>query len=237
MARGFARVFRWGTATSAHQVEGCNRNNDWWAFEQLPGRIRQGDRSGRACDWWRNAEADFDRMVALHLNAHRLSVEWSRLEPQAGRVDESAVRRYRQMLRGLRERGVEPMVTLHHFTLPLWVARAGGWENPEAVDWFLDEYRRKYFERMKGLVCGVFFNEDCLPYLAEWKNHRRYEYWRNPTFSPRVLALWREYCRKHEVTHEGKTVTQFPVHYPAMAAKGGGITAWYPGWNVAKTIQ
>lgn len=142
MARRFPRGFRWGTATSAHQVEGCNRNNDWWAFEQQPGRIYGGHRSGRACDWWRHAEADFDRMVALHLNAHRMSVEWSRLEPERGRVDETAVRRYREMLCGLRDRGLEPMVTLHHFTLPLWVARAGGWENPAAVEWFRTHARR-----------------------------------------------------------------------------------------------
>ncbi|MCS7234926.1 MAG: glycoside hydrolase family 1 protein [Armatimonadota bacterium] len=142
MARRFPRGFRWGTATSAHQVEGCNRHNDWWAFEQHPGRIYGGHRSGRACDWWRHAEADFDRMVALHLTAHRMSVEWSRLEPELGRVDEAAVRRYRQMLLGLRDRGLEPMVTLHHFTLPLWVAQAGGWENPDAVEWFRTHARR-----------------------------------------------------------------------------------------------
>ena len=132
----FPPGFLWGTATSAHQVEGNNTNNDWWAWEQQPGRIAHGHRSGLACDWWRETEADFDRMAALHQNAHRLSVEWSRLEPQPGRWDDRALARYRQMLAGLRARGITPMVTLHHFTFPLWVAARGGWlwpELPEAL--------------------------------------------------------------------------------------------------------
>ena len=109
--------------------------------------------------------------------------------------------------------------------------------NPDAMDWFLAEYKRKYFDRMKGLLSGVFFNEDCLPYLAKWANHRRYDYWRNATFSPRVLGLWREYCREHNVAHEGKLVDRFPVHDPRMVANGGGQTACYPGWNVPETIE
>lgn len=111
---------------------------------------------GLACDWWRNAEADFDRMAALSQNAHRLSVEWSRLEPEEGRVDETAVRRYRQMLRGLHDRGIVPLLTLHHFTLPLWVARRGGWENSRIVSWF-HRYARWCVEWFGDLV------EDWIP--------------------------------------------------------------------------
>jgi len=132
----FPRDFRWGTATSAHQVEGNNTNNDWWAWEQQPGRIKTGDRSGLACDWWARAERDFDTARDLHQNAHRLSVEWSRIQPEPGRWDGDAVDRYREMLRGLRERGIEPMVTLHHFTNPLWFAERGGWERDDAAGVF-----------------------------------------------------------------------------------------------------
>jgi beta-glucosidase len=132
----FPSGFRWGTATSAHQVEGNNVQNDWWAWEQQPGRIRNGDRSGRACGWWENAEADFDLAAQLHQNAHRLSIEWSRIEPRRGHWDQAALERYRQMLRALRERGIEPMVTLHHFTNPLWFAERGGWERDDSVELF-----------------------------------------------------------------------------------------------------
>jgi len=123
----FPDGFRWGTAASAYQFEGGNTASDWWAWEQQPGRILGGDRSGPACDWWQRAEADFDLMVGLHQNALRLSVEWARLEPQEGCWDQAAEERYIEMLRGLRDRGIEPLVTLNHFTLPQWVAERGGW--------------------------------------------------------------------------------------------------------------
>jgi beta-glucosidase len=123
----FPDGFRWGTATSAYQVEGDNTASDWWLWEQQPERVAGGDRSGLACDWWRHAERDFDLMVGLHQNAARISIEWARLEPREGRWDEAAVTRYLEMLRGLRDRGMEPLVTLNHFTLPQWVADRGGW--------------------------------------------------------------------------------------------------------------
>lgn len=129
----FPKDFKWGTATAAHQVEGHNTNNQWWAWEHTPGHIINGDTSEQACDWWHNAEADFDRMVDLGLNAHRLSIEWSRIEPQDGVFDPAAIDRYRAMLRGLRQRGIEPMVTLHHFTNPAWLEDLGGWEDADVV--------------------------------------------------------------------------------------------------------
>ncbi len=132
----FPERFLWGTATAAHQVEGNNTNNDWASFEQQPGAIWHGDRSGLACDWWRDAEQDFELMAEMGHNTHRLSVEWSRIEPEEGTFDPSAVRRYREMLEGLHKRGIEPMVTLFHFTTPLWLARRGGWSNPAVVDHF-----------------------------------------------------------------------------------------------------
>lgn len=132
----FPDGFLWGTATAAHQVEGDNTNNDWWLFEQQPGAIWHGDRSGRACDWWRDTQADFDLMAEMGHNTHRLSVEWSRIEPEEGVFDPAAMTRYRKMLEGLRRRGIEPMVTLFHFTTPLWLARQGGWRNPAAVRYF-----------------------------------------------------------------------------------------------------
>lgn len=139
----FPPGFRWGTATSAHQVEGYNVHNDWWAWEQEPGRIEGGDRSGAACDWWQRAESDFDLAARLHQTAHRLSIEWSRLEPRPGQWDDGAVDRYRQMLRGLRDRGIEPMVTLHHFTNPRWFAERGGWQRDDAPATF-----SRYVERI-----------------------------------------------------------------------------------------
>ena len=132
----FPADFKWGVATAAHQVEGHNVGNDWWVWEQQEGRIQRGDSSGLACDWWQHAEADFDHAAALGVNALRLSIEWSRVEPQPGNFDEDALGRYVEMLRGLQGRGIDPMVTLHHFTNPRWLAEQGGWERKETVDLF-----------------------------------------------------------------------------------------------------
>jgi beta-glucosidase len=148
---GFPERFLWGTATAAFQVEGNNTNCDWSQFEQQPGAIWHGDRSGLACDWWRNAEQDFDLMAAMGHNTHRLSVEWSRIEPEEGTFDPSAVSRYREMLAGLRSRGMEPMVTLFHFSTPLWLARQGGWSNPAAIGYFR-RFARHAIEQFGDLV-------------------------------------------------------------------------------------
>ncbi len=150
----FPPDFKWGTATSSHQVEGNNTNNDWWAWEQVEGHIKEEHRSGLACNWWERAEEDFDRAAELGQNAHRLSVEWSRIEPEEGRFDEAALERYRAMLRGLRERGIEPMVTLHHFTNPLWLAEMGGWENPRVIPLF-ERYAARVVEAL-GEFCDLW---------------------------------------------------------------------------------
>jgi beta-glucosidase len=132
----FPPDFKWGVATAAHQVEGDNTNNQWWAWEHQPNRIAEGHTSGLACNWWKNAEEDFDRAAAMGLNTLRLSVEWSRIEVSPGRIDTAALDRYREMLQGLRDRGIEPMVTLHHFTDPLWITERGGWINEDIVPYF-----------------------------------------------------------------------------------------------------
>jgi beta-glucosidase len=148
----FPRGFLWGTATAAHQVEGNNTNNQWWAWEQEPGRILEGSKSGLACDWWNGRwREDFDRAAETFQNAHRLSVEWSRIQPTPDRWDEEALDRYLEILRGLQERGIMPMITLHHFTDPLWISESGGWENEETVKHF-EKFVRKAVETFKDYV-------------------------------------------------------------------------------------
>lgn len=146
----FPAGFLWGTATAAHQVEGNNTNNDWWQWEQQEGRIHNGDRSGKACDWWAGRwREDFDRAKDGWQNAHRFSVEWSRIQPEPDRWDEAVLDRYRDMLLGLRERNMTAMVTLHHFTTPQWLVEMGGWENEQVVDLFAT-YVRRTVEALKA---------------------------------------------------------------------------------------
>jgi beta-glucosidase len=133
---GFPSSFLWGTATASHQVEGGNTNNEWWEWEERGGRIVDGTVSGRACDHYNLYREDFELFAALNQNAHRLSLEWSRLEPTPGAFDPAAFKHYRNVLECLRRLGMEPVVTLHHFTHPRWFVEDGGWERPEAVDVF-----------------------------------------------------------------------------------------------------
>src|SRR5579859_5326949 len=97
----FPEGFLWGTASSSHQCEGGNTNNQWYRWEQQ-GHILTGEQSGEACNWWENAERDFELAEQMENNALRLSLEWSRIEPVEGHWDSAAIERYRAMLADLR---------------------------------------------------------------------------------------------------------------------------------------
>src|ERR1700690_558034 len=142
----FPRGFLWGTATAAHQVEGNNTNNNWWKWEQDG---HTDSKSGLACDWWGGRwREDFDRAVETNQNAHRFSIEWSRIQPAPDRWDEDALERYRMMARGMVERGIMPMVTLHHFSDPIWLLDIFNWETQAVVPLF-EKYVRKVVEALK----------------------------------------------------------------------------------------
>ncbi len=134
----FPDGFWWGAGTSAHQVEGGNVGNDWWRFEQQPGAIRDGTTSGDACRHYERFDEDFARAAADGHRMHRLSFEWSRLEPERGRFDPAAVAHYHAVLGSLKHHGLTPLVTLHHFTNPLWIADHGGWEHRDTIERFCE---------------------------------------------------------------------------------------------------
>lgn len=132
---GFGDGFVWGTATAAHQVEGGNWNNDWWAWENDPanGCVEP---SGDACDHWNRYPEDLALLGELGYNAYRFSVEWSRVQPEAGLWSQVAIEHYRKVCECCLANGLSPMVTFHHFTTPRWVAARGGWESPDTADLF-----------------------------------------------------------------------------------------------------
>ena len=131
----FPDRFVWGTATAAHQIEGGNVNNDWWAFEHDPtsGCL---DVSGDACDSFNRYTEDIDLVAGLGLSAYRFSLEWSRIEPEEGEFSTVALDHYRRMAATCHEHGIQPVVTFHHFTHPRWLAAAGTWEALHAPDRF-----------------------------------------------------------------------------------------------------
>jgi len=129
----FPHNFLWGAASSAHQVEGNNINSDWWEWEK---RVGLKEPSGQACWHYQLYKEDFDLAKSLNHNAHRLSVEWSRIEAVQGEFSEQELAHYREVILSLKEHNIEPIVTLHHFTNPLWFAKIGGWKNKKAIDYF-----------------------------------------------------------------------------------------------------
>jgi beta-glucosidase len=150
----FPRGFLWGAATSAHQVEGGNVNNDWWAFEQRPGSAAS-ESSADGIDHYHRYAEDFELLAALGHNAHRLSLEWSRIEPAPGQFSRAAIAHYRRVLTKLADTGLTAMVTLHHFTLPEWYAGEGGWLGADAV---------ATFERYCAFVAAEL--GDLMPYVC-----------------------------------------------------------------------
>ena len=137
----FPDGFRWGTATAAHQIEGGNWNNDWWRWEHAPGS-GCAEPSGDACDSWNRWRQDADLVADLGLTDYRFSIEWSRIEPEPGEWSQASIDHYRRIGEYLRERGVEPVVTFHHFTTPRWLADRGGWAEAETADRFAEYCHR-----------------------------------------------------------------------------------------------
>lgn len=159
-AVSFPKNFLWGAATAAHQVEG-NTHNQWTIWEHEHARVRSVKAeyeykdlaawphikdqatdpnnyiSGTSADHYSRYKSDFDILEKLNLNAFRFSVEWSRIEPEEGAWDAAAITHYKEYIAELRHRNIEPMMTLFHFTLPVWFERLGGFEKRKNVRYFL----------------------------------------------------------------------------------------------------
>ncbi|HEU4677755.1 MAG TPA: family 1 glycosylhydrolase [Candidatus Paceibacterota bacterium] len=146
----FPRGFYWGAATASYQVEGGIENTDW-AKAAREGRVPS---CGIACDHYHRYEEDFDIAKSLGHNAHRLSIEWARIEPEEGKWNEEAIAHYRKVLTALTVRGMKPYITLWHFTLPLWFSESGGFERMDSPEVFARYCA--YVVSQLGDFCGDF---------------------------------------------------------------------------------
>ena len=135
MARVFPEGFLWGAATAAHQIEGNNINSNWWVHENEPGTTIV-EPSGDAADSYHRYRDDIRLLAELGLNSYRFSVEWARIEPERGMVSRASVDHYRRMVDTCLDFGIEPIVTLMHFTVPRWFERDGFWRAPDAASLF-----------------------------------------------------------------------------------------------------
>lgn len=145
--------FLWGVASAAHQIDGNNVGSDYWLLEHLT-PTSFVEPSGDACDSWQRWGEDLALVRGLNLNAYRFSVEWARVEPEQGRFSTAVLAHYRAQCVALREAGIAPVVTLHHFTSPRWLAALGGWEwagTPAAFE----RYALRVLEALDGLPAAV----------------------------------------------------------------------------------
>jgi len=172
----FPAKFLLGAASAAHQVEGNNFHSDWWRYEQ-EGKL---PKSGDAADHYNRYAEDFELAKSLGLNAMRISIEWSRIEPIENQWDENAIEHYRKVLRKLKELGMVRMVTLYHFTLPQWLAEEGGFETKKAGQalarfaWFIaknlgDEIDYWITLNEPEIYAGAGFNQGVWPPFKKTK--------------------------------------------------------------------
>jgi beta-glucosidase len=165
----FPEGFVWGTATAAHQIEGGNVNNDWWAWEHDPD-AHCVEVSGDACDSFNRYPEDIALVAGLGLTSYRFSLEWSRIEPEEGEFSLVALDHYRRMAATCHEHGILPVVTFHHFTHPRWLSRAGTWEAPHAPDRFARfcERATAHIGDLIGLACTL--NEPNVVATMGWRH-------------------------------------------------------------------
>ncbi|MCR3759515.1 glycoside hydrolase family 1 protein [Clostridium felsineum] len=164
MKKIFAKDFLWGTATSAHQVEGNNINSDVWAEEYSEGSPYK-EKSGDAVAHYRLYREDIKLMASLGLKVYRFSIEWARIEPEEGCYSKSEIEHYRDVLNCCINNRIIPMVTMHHFTSPRWLMRIGGWSNPNTADKFA-RYCEVVFKELGELIpYALTMNEANLPIM------------------------------------------------------------------------
>lgn len=204
----FAKHFLWGAATAAHQVEG-NNHNQWtvWELENAKSLAAQADFhiqdypswervkeqarspynyvSDKLGDHYTRYEEDFDFLKKMHMNAYRFSIEWSRVEPEEGAWNAEAVTHYKEYLAELKRREIEPVVTLMHFTLPVWFAQKGGFRQRANTKFFVRYAERIMSELGSDIRYVIIINEPEVYavegyYLQEWppNEHSRFGTWR-----------------------------------------------------------
>lgn len=148
----------WGAALSSYQCEGKNFNTDWCVWEKEKGF----QNAGLCCNHYELFEQDFKLASRLNLNSLRISLEWARICPQSSQFSEQALSHYEEVINKIISFGLTPIVTLHHFTNPIWFAKNGGWLNSKNVDGFL-RYLRKTVELFKNKVqYWLILNEPCV---------------------------------------------------------------------------
>ncbi len=232
--RKFPEGFLWGAATSSFQTEGGIENMDW-AKAAREGKVPP---IGEACDFYNRYESDFDIVKKLGHNCHRISIEWARIEPEEGKFDEKEIAHYLTVLAALRARHIKPLITIWHFTLPLWFSETGGFERKDAPE---------VFARYCGYV-GKKLGNDCRHFatinepIVFANNGWNRGYW--PPFKQKsfftYLRVRRNLARAHNAAYDAIKATAFGaevgiVHNIILFHANGNpfnkLAAWIMNWH------
>lgn len=177
----FGKKFLWGVSSSAHQVEGGQHNQwtvwelenakalaaqspyhyddlDSWSQHKAQASLAANYVSGRAVDHYALYEQDIELIHKMNMNTYRFSIEWSRIQPEPDTWNATAVEHYRSVLRACQAKGIEPIVTLFHFTLPVWFTERGGFERTNNVHYFV-EFAERILSEISGIKYVITLNE------------------------------------------------------------------------------
>jgi beta-glucosidase len=211
----FPEGFLWGSATAGHQIEGDNIHCQAWHKEQQPDFYQNDPErkcrapSGKACDHYRLYREDVDLIARLGHQGYRMSIEWSRIEPQEGHWDQEALAHYLDLLERLAHKGIQVFVTLHHFTHPLWFDQLGSFGKAD---------NRRFFERyLKFLLPKIS------PYVSGWNVINEFNQWGGLTAGPSIAPLKFNMLRIHALGyHLIKQYSKAPV------SSAHAFIHWFP---------
>lgn len=225
----FPKHFLWGAATSSHQVEGGNHNN-WtvWELENAKSLAKSAEYklghlpswkrikklaqdpanyvSGKAIDHYNRYEEDFDMLKKMHLNTFRFSIEWSRIEPEEGVWNAAAIEHYRRYIKVMKARGIEPFITLYHWTVPVWFGEKGGFAKAKNVKYFVRFAEKVLVELGSDLRYVATLNEpDTVAALGYWLQE-------HPPYRHNIVqAIWayRNHLKAHkEIFDVGRKISR-----------------------------
>ena len=125
-----------GSATAATQIEGGDENNNWARFAK-EGKVKDGSTPVIADDHYNRFREDIDLMAQMGLQIYRFGIEWSRIEPSRGEYSNEAISHYREEIEYMISKGIKPLLTIHHFTNPLWFEDMGAFEHKKSPEIFL----------------------------------------------------------------------------------------------------
>lgn len=218
-----------GCATAATQIEGGDINSNWY-FWSMEGKIKNNESSLVACDHYNRYPEDIEILSQLNQEIYRMSIEWSRIEPMEGRWSEEGIAHYVDEIRLLKEKGIQPLVTLHHFSCPQWLQEKGAWTNPKVVNYFSRFVKKVviFLGDMVSEYCtinepNVFANDTYIDgkYPPGKKDDMK-SYFKASKHM--ILAHLKSYQLIHQLRKErgfkGETKVGFAHHLAALRVKG-----------------